>query len=105
MTRSNRVGEQMSMKQKVVLITGSAVGIGEAIAYGFAREKATVIVTYHRDRDRAEHTYSRCLALGSSDGLLIELDVMSEESIRRCISTIATTFGYIDVLVNNAGTL
>ncbi|MGZ4908942.1 MAG: SDR family NAD(P)-dependent oxidoreductase [Halobacteriota archaeon] len=105
MTYNNLAEERTSMERKVVLITGSARGIGEAIAYGFAREKATVIVTYHRDRTRAEHTYNKCLALGSSDGLLAELDVMSEESIRRCVSTVIETFGRIDVLVNNAGTL
>lgn len=93
------------MARKIVLITGSARGIGEATAYRFAREKAIVIVTYYRDRTRAEHTYNKCLALGSSDGLLVELDVMSEESIRRCVRTVVATFGRIDVLVNNAGTL
>ncbi len=93
------------MKHKIVLITGSARGIGEATAYAFAREKARVIVTYYRDQSRAEQTYGMCQALGSSDGLLIELDVMRDESIRRCVSTVVATFGRIDVLVNNAGTL
>ncbi|MGZ4905116.1 MAG: SDR family NAD(P)-dependent oxidoreductase [Halobacteriota archaeon] len=105
MTYNNLAEERTSMERKVVLITGSARGIGEAIEYGFAREKATVVVTYYRDKTRAEHTYNKCLALGSSDGLLAELDVMSEESIRRCVSTVIETFGRIDVLVNNAGTL
>ncbi len=93
------------MEQKVILITGSARGIGEAIAYEFAREKSKVVVTWHNDRARAEHTYNTCVALGSSDGLLVELNVMNEESIRRCVSTVVTTFGHIDILVNNAGTL
>lgn len=93
------------MERKVVLITGSARGIGEAIAYGFAREKAKVVVTYYRDRARAERTHNTCLALSSSDGLLVELDVMIEESVRCCVSTVVATFGRIDVLVNNAGTL
>jgi NAD(P)-dependent dehydrogenase (short-subunit alcohol dehydrogenase family) len=93
------------MEQKVILITGSARGIGETIAYAFAREKATVIVTYYRDKNRAERTYNKCLALGSPDALLVGLDVTSETSIHRCVGTIITTFRRIDVLVNNAGTL
>ena len=93
------------MKAKVVLITGSARGIGEAIAYEFAREKATVVVTYYRDRKRAEQTHRKCTALGSADGLLVELNVMSEESIRRCVDAVVAAFGRIDILVNNAGTL
>ncbi|MDD1720661.1 MAG: SDR family oxidoreductase [Euryarchaeota archaeon] len=105
MTYNNRADERISMERKVVLITGSARGIGEAIAYEFAREKATAVVTYYRDRSRAEQTYNKCLALGSSDGLLVALNVMSEESIRRCVGTVVATFGRIDVLVNNAGTL
>ncbi len=104
-TYSNRTKERRSMERKVVLITGAARGIGEATAYGFAREHAAVVVTCYRDRVRAEHTYNACLALGSSGGLLVELDVTSEESVCRCVSTVVATFGRIDVLVNNAGTL
>ena len=94
-----------TVNEKVVLITGSARGIGEAIAYEFARERATVVVTYYRDRKRAEQTHRKCAALGSADGLLVELNVMSEESVRRCVDTVVAAFGRIDILVNNAGTL
>ncbi len=105
MVYHGRAGEHVPMEQKVILITGSARGIGETIAYAFAREKATVIVTYYRDRNCAEQTYNKCLALGSPDALLVGLDVTSETSIHRCVGTTVTTFGRIDVLVNNAATL
>ncbi len=105
MTYDSQAGTRTRMDRKVVLITGSAKGIGEATAYAFAREKATVIVTYHHDKSRAERTHNQCVALGSADGLLVELDVTSDESIRRCVSTVVVTYGRIDILVNNAGAL
>lgn len=105
MKYNNRAEERISLEQKIVLITGAGRGVGEAIAYAFAREKATVVVTYYRDRNRAAQTYNQCLALGSPDGLLVELDVMDEESVCRCVSTVVATHGRIDILVNNAGTL
>ncbi|MGB9370466.1 MAG: SDR family oxidoreductase [Halobacteriota archaeon] len=89
----------------MILITGSSRGIGEATAYEFSRDGARIIVTYYKDRKRAESTYRKCLDLSGSDGLLHELNVTDDASINRCVRTAVATFGRIDVLVNNAGRL
>lgn len=89
----------------MILITGSSRGIGEAIAYEFSRERAQVIVTYYKDRERAERTHRKCIDLSGFSGLLLELNVMDDASIDRCVKTVVATFGRIDVLVNNAGSL
>ncbi len=46
----------MRLKNKVALVTGSSSGIGKALAVGFAREGASVIVNYRRNQKGAEGT-------------------------------------------------
>ncbi|MDD1726035.1 MAG: SDR family oxidoreductase [Euryarchaeota archaeon] len=89
----------------MILITGSSRGIGEATAYEFSRKRAQVIVTYYKDRERAERTHRKCIDLSGFDGLLLELNVTDDASIDRCVETVVVNFGRIDVLVNNAGSL
>ncbi len=91
------------MKNKVVLITGSSIGIGREMAYVFAKEGAKVIVTYYKDRMEAEKVVKRCRELGASDVLLLHLDVMDDKSIVDAVERTIEKFGKISVLVNNAG--
>jgi NAD(P)-dependent dehydrogenase (short-subunit alcohol dehydrogenase family) len=69
------------------------------------RHGAQVIVTYYKSRQQAESTRQKCLELSGADGLLLELNVKDDASINRCVRTVVATYGKIDVLVNNAGTL
>ncbi|CAJ1856845.1 unnamed protein product [Sphenostylis stenocarpa] len=81
----------------VVLITGcSTGGIGHALACAFAEKKCRVVAT-SRSRSRMtelEH---------DSRFVLEELDVQSDESVRRVVDAVVGKYGCIDVLVNNAG--
>lgn len=95
----------MDLSGKIVLITGGSKGIGEAIAYAFAKEKAKVIVTYNSDSGAAEKVRNRCLELGSLEVLSLKLDVRDSSSIKNCISEIEKKFGHIDILINNAGVI
>lgn len=88
----------------MIRITGSSRGIGEATAYEFSRERR-VIVTYYNERERTESIYRKCLDVSGSDGLLLELNVMDNASINRCVEPVVATLGRIDDLVNNAGSL
>lgn len=91
------------MKDKVVLITGSSVGIGRYTAYEFAKAGANLVITYYKDRDEGERTLEECLRLGAGESVLLYLNLMDNESIVACVEETASRFGKIDILVNNAG--
>lgn len=95
----------MDLENKIILITGSSKGIGEQIAYSFAREKAKIVITYNSDSEGAEKVKGKCLELGSPDVLDLQLDIKDNESIQSVISEIEKKFGHIDFLINNAGVI
>ena len=89
----------MRLSDKVCVVTGSAQGLGAAIAAGFAREGARVVLS-----DLASQLASaRALAEEIGSTLVVELDVRDRASIRDAFQRVAVRFGRIDVLVNNAG--
>ncbi len=69
------------MNHRVILITGSARGIGRETACLFAKEKAKIILTYCHDKAQGEDTLKKCRELGAADSLLLRLDVMDNKSI------------------------
>lgn len=93
----------IALKNKVVLVSGSSLGIGKETALKFAKEGYRVIVTYFKNKKEGEKTANKCLNLGASDVLLAQLNVMDNQSIRNCVKKVIQKFSYIDVLVNNAG--
>ncbi|MEK6925911.1 MAG: SDR family oxidoreductase [Nanoarchaeota archaeon] len=93
----------MELKEKVVLITGSSLGIGKASAIEFAKEGAKVVVTYNSHKKDAEKVLKECKKL--TDAIMIQLDVTKMDSIKNCVEKTIDEFGAIDVLVNNAGVL
>jgi meso-butanediol dehydrogenase / (S,S)-butanediol dehydrogenase / diacetyl reductase len=78
-----------------VLITGAGQGIGAAAARRFAAEGASVLVT-DIDGDRARETAARI------GGTPYACDVADEESVRAAVACAVSSFGRLDVLVNNA---
>ncbi|MCW2809091.1 MAG: 3-oxoacyl-[acyl-carrier-protein] reductase [Marmoricola sp.] len=90
------------MKDKVVLVTGSATGIGAECAYGAAERGARVVVNYSRSADAAMETAERIGALGG-DVRVEQCDVADEASVKQMVENIESSWGAVDVLVNNAG--
>jgi NAD(P)-dependent dehydrogenase (short-subunit alcohol dehydrogenase family) len=95
----------MSVKNRVVLITGSSVGIGRETAFKFAAEGFRLVITYRRNRKEAFAAAGKCLKLGSPDVLVLQLDVGSDASIRKCVRSVVKKFGSVSILINNAGIL
>jgi len=95
----------MDLENKIVFITGSSKGIGEQIAYAFAKEKASVIITYHSDENEAREVEKKCLALGSPKTFVTSLDVLNNQNIFNTATKVEEEFGHIDFLINNAGVI
>lgn len=84
---------------KVVLVTGSTSGIGEACARRFASEGATVVVNSARSVDAGT-----ALAAELPGARYVQADVADPDDCARLIATVVDELGRLDVLVNNAGT-
>lgn len=89
------------LTDKVALITGGSRGIGQAIACGFARAGAKVIITSRKAPD-LESTAAEIRSFGG-EVLAIPAHLGRMEDIQQVIKTITDKFGRLDILVNNAG--
>ncbi len=88
---------------RIALVTGSAGGIGKAIAKLFAAEGACVIIN-DNDPQRLELAGKEFLELYGKDKFISEiLDVMDLQTIQKCFSQAALAFGGVDIVVNCAG--
>ena len=90
-----------SFDGKVVIITGGALGIGQATAWEFANEGATVAVA-DVDREAGEATVAEVERLGG-EGLMVEADVSDSADCSRVVETTVERFGSVDILFNNVG--
>lgn len=89
------------LSDRVVFITGGSAGIGRAAAVGFGREHAKVAITYRVNADGAAGTIADVTAAGGR-AIAARLDLAERDSIRSAVDQIASRWGGIDVLVNNA---
>jgi glucose 1-dehydrogenase len=90
------------LAHKVAFITGSDSGIGHAIAVEFAREGASVAITFHSDRDGAEKTRRDVEAAGER-ATIQRLDVRDQADVARVFEVVDRQLGTPDILVNSAG--
>jgi 3-oxoacyl-[acyl-carrier protein] reductase len=95
----------MKLAGRVAIVTGSSMGIGEAIAAAFLREGARVVVN-SRDRKRADDAAKRLArdAGGDDRTLPIAADVAQPAGVARLVTGAVERWGRVDVMVNNAGT-
>ena len=91
----------MRMQGKVAIVTGSARGIGRAIAERYAQEGATCAIA-DVDLGGAEST-ARAIRDTGGTAFPVRLDVTRAESIQAMLDTVVSEAGRVDVLVNNAG--
>ncbi len=91
-----------NLKGKVALITGSARGLGKAIAERYAALGADIVLNYSRDKAAADETVSNIKAMGVKV-IAIQGDVSKVAEIEKLFNEAIAAFGRIDIVVANAG--
>ena len=91
----------MDYEPKSAIITGSAQGIGKAIAVKLA-EKGLNIVVSDIMLDEAKKTAAEIEKMGVK-AIAVKTDVSNTEDVKVLIETTKETFGSVDILINNAG--
>ena len=89
------------MKNKKAIITGGSRGLGKATAIAFAKEGIDVAIT-GRNETILKETVAELEALGVT-AIYAVFDVGNYEDVKNGIKSIITTFGSVDIVVNNAG--
>jgi 3-hydroxy acid dehydrogenase / malonic semialdehyde reductase len=92
----------MSLKEKIVFITGASAGIGAATALAFAAEGARLLLAARRSEKLAE-VAQLALARGAAAVHSFELDVRHHSVVQDAIDSLPPEWAKIEVLVNNAG--
>jgi 3-hydroxy acid dehydrogenase/malonic semialdehyde reductase len=92
----------ISLKNKVVLITGASSGIGAAAATEFARHNARLLLCARR-LDRLHAMEADLRSAGAAGVFSFELDVQDRDAVDRTLNTLPQPWRVIDILLNNAG--
>ncbi len=92
----------MKLAGRVAIVTGSSMGIGEAIAAAFLREGGRVVVN-SREQKRADAAAAGLTRQGG-EVLALAADVSTRAGVDRLVAAAVRRWGRLDVMVNNAGT-
>ena len=92
----------MKLANKVAIVTGSATGIGQAIAVAMAAEGASVVVDYIGKPDAPQQTLKMIQDAGGK-ATAIDTDVSQPDQVNSLIQQTVQQFGRLDIFVNNAG--
>jgi NADP-dependent 3-hydroxy acid dehydrogenase YdfG len=92
----------MTLKGKIVFVTGASSGIGAATALAFAAEGARLLLAARR-ADKLAAVAAKALARGAKAVHAIRLDVRDRKAVEQAIGALPAEWAEIDVLVNNAG--
>ena len=91
----------LGLEHKVVIVTGGAKGIGEAITRGFAAEGAIPCI-FGRNREEAAQLLASLHAQGQR-GDSFHCELTDEAAVRGAVAAVEAKYGRIDCVVNNAG--
>jgi NAD(P)-dependent dehydrogenase (short-subunit alcohol dehydrogenase family) len=108
MVESSNKSSNLKFSDKIVVITGSGTGIGQAVAKKFAEEGASIIIMGRRKEplDITSGILMDIIKKVGSSGTVRAfsgVDVSDEVGINEMFTTIKQEFGKVDIIVNNAG--
>ena len=93
----------MQLENKVAIITGAASGMGKAMAKGYAKEGASVVIA-DLDADAATEV-AESINSDGGDAIAIQYDVTDIQQSHDLVDSNVDKYGQLDVLVNNAGVI
>jgi glucose 1-dehydrogenase len=96
------MGNTMTLKDKVAIVTGGNSGIGKAIAVGLAKAGASIVIDYIAD-PAATEALEREIASFGDQAIGVDADVSRIEDLQRLVDAAVGKFGRLDIMVNNAG--
>lgn len=90
----------MKLKDKIAIVTGASMGIGQATAELFVREGAKVVINSQSNRGEAvtEHILNH-----GGEALFVQGQVQEPDDAKRIVDKTVKHFGRLDILINNAG--
>jgi 3-oxoacyl-[acyl-carrier protein] reductase len=97
-----RVDMQISLKDKVALVTGASRGIGRSIATTLAGAGALVVINYKSNAVAADDVVNTITA-AEGRAAAIQADVSDAAEVEQLFKQVLDRYGKIDILVNNAG--
>lgn len=93
------------LHSKIALITGASQGLGRAVAMALAASGAEVIVNYHPSQENAANDVVAHIQQEGGHAVLFPADVTSLEQLRQMYAFVQSTYGQLDILINNAGVM
>jgi 3-oxoacyl-[acyl-carrier protein] reductase len=96
------MSSNLSLTNKVALVTGGSRGIGRAIALEFAARGAAVVVNYNKSPEAAEEVVKQIQAAGGK-AAAFQADVSDFKQAEALVKFSIDNFGGLDILINNAG--
>jgi glucose 1-dehydrogenase len=92
----------MTLKGKVAIVTGGNTGIGRAVVLALAEAGASIVIDYISHEELEQEVEKEVRALGDQV-VGVKADVSKVEDLQRLIDAAVSSFGQLDVMVNNAG--
>ncbi len=92
----------MSLHGKVAIVTGGNTGIGRAVVLALAKEGAEIVIDYISGEEAETELETEVKGLGDKV-VGVKADVSKIDDLRTLVNTAVSTFGRLDIMVNNAG--
>src|SRR5580698_3534754 len=93
---------QMSLANKVAIVTGGNSGIGKAVALELAKLGASIVIDFVSHPEATDALEAQITALGASV-IGVQADVSKLDDLQRLFAAAVEKFGHVDIMVNNAG--